>query len=379
MKILLMFLAITIYGTDQSLELHKNNFYGFPLEILNHIAFYLPYSNNSYETDESLIERFRQSQGMLKEAKLDSNRSVIIRDGSLEIVNSGINGLEHEKIITSIEPKKALIEFQSHLNNKTFAKQLFVRYFVLSSSYEYLAVTKEVHLFNNGTYENADIIDVFKFDERKKKFWLQYQVRCDYNSVYRMSISNLGVLALLKASGPLFVKPEGEKIVFREFLKFPRDWMSIFIKNSGLPFLSHESFKTVNLMFNKQGNKIALMLHYLYDYSMAKDQSTEKFNKLVRVWFSRNYDKFAEISYLFDMNLNQQELLNQLSDKLWNSECAKSDDAIWIKFQKGIDVSCPIKVMVVEPAEPWSLEKYFRLKGVCKKFNQQCGYNQVIH
>ena len=343
-----------------------------PKDVHDRIAFYLPFSNTAYQTDESLRKRILKSEGMVKQAQISPTQLIAIQADNLVVVWPE-SFIIQQTLIDTDDAERVINKFS--YGHKIGMKLNIIEGFVLSSTYNYLLVKIQHYVLrknqkNNDIYCPTHKMQWFKFDAEKKTYINENCLIFPYSTVKLMAISNFGEIAIKNGIGEIEVyDTNGIKQLTKkpQYLENGKDEIAL----RGMPVDSLAGM-VIQQCFNGQGTKIAIQLHYLYEYFKDNDQSDTVFNDLTKEWFLRNYPEYYQkIAKLFDQNYSSESLLNKLS----------YSDGIelppLIRFIQGFDDTCPIEIILLREDEPWTLAKYFRSKLVCHKFNEQCGFTNL--
>jgi hypothetical protein len=141
--------------------------------------------------------------------------------------------------------------------------------------------------------------------------------------------------------------------------------------------------KIVDVLFNQQGTKLGIKLHFLSECLLDETHVDEKvFRKLLKEWFIQSY-KHLSLGLRYKKII---ELLDQTIDlhkDFWNALKLIVNDAdlmlkINAKIQNGNNEFCPITIIPLQDEEPWTLSKYFILRGICKNLDAQCGFKKKV-
>ena len=356
-NLLLLFSVYILHAVEKNeiiKDQHFCNLRLLPEEILNHIASYIHFANNVYETEVLFLDRMRKSGGMLEKTPIDSNKLIAINDTKLELSDS----VDKHNLLQEL----TLQEKSRGINYKP-------RFFALSVDNNYLAVLTTK---SGQEIQQINKIEIFRRNEPHTKFLKMQEIDVE-KPINGITISRKGQVAIVDWDKVFLMQSNERKSLYTA----PKKYMGPF-SNGKHQLWGH---RIVDVLFNKQETYLAFKFHYLYECFYETDNAfgTELYNqalfkKLLQEWFSKKSEQYSEISPLFDESIDSPPtFLEKIRTKLQKCEDTVAYELL---FRNGIHESSSIKVIPLQPEKPWTLEKYFMLKGVCKNLNQQCGFQK---
>lgn len=372
--LIIFFLGCTLGAAEQPIKQHRSNFSVLPMEIINHIGSYLSFEGQFFETDDCFIKRIRKSQGMLQSAKVCTAQTLQIQEGTLLLMDEQANVTE--KLINGGSP---FIKYGEEYDFSEDEHQE-VCFFNLSPAKNFCAA-----FLRRYTYQNASnkVIELLKYQSGKFIAEKTYNMG-DITLINFFAISSSGQIALVVVDNSVrMVKFENDKISLKDITSARK-------KYRGMNELLFNADRIVDIVFNKQSTQLGIKFHFLNPCLFEKIHETDRhdfdeqmFRQLLQRWFLKYYKDISEKYCLLGDSDETNEIIDLLKnplvsiDQFWTNLREILPDTMYKKVQQSIFVGnnkfSPIQLIKLQDEEPWTLEKYFRLTGVCKKFNQQCG------
>lgn len=427
-NIMALFLIVHIVHTNYSMKRTPNTtatpqclFALLPENILNYIAYFIRFANNSYEDDELFAERLRTTQpGLLKRKEIlsDTQHLEINKFGSLQLITQSPKASKksnsREKIIKSAIDNSAF--FNAFLSiNPDFTPDNKVQYFSASPTKNCVAVLLygkggeriEVHYllddkkksatqpFFTKNYYNKEGTFIATSDIKKeeceardyftKKEYPRFtgdhmtyallDVSRWYNPIHLIAVSHDGQVAFVNDHQLFLIKKDGtHKNIYQDRRKYigPLN----FSRALCYPWRKYRNI--IGIGFNKQGTKVAIVYHKLFDFleDVKPDEEHTKmlqnpplfgeyFKKLIIPWLS-NHVGHTSASDLHDLEtVPVDKFAQKLKEVLPTESYGRVINDI-LKKSDRIDLNSTVKVINHSHESPWTLQKYFALRGVCK-------------
>jgi hypothetical protein len=383
--IISFFFLTVIHTTDKITAQYICKFSILPKEVLNHIVWYIQFTNKDYETDGFFIDRIRSSKGMLQEAQLSDTQSLKIQDGSLELIaiNGGVDN--KQKLIWGGPPFKKLGETLLPEEKRE------VSFFNVSPTNNFCAAYIKKRERPWQTIEEIELLKLNNSHYTHNSF----HDLGETSFITALATSNIGQLAFVGFKDVVkLLRVQGKVASFEEIYPISKKYAGPVLPDRVLEYSLQRANKIVDILFNRQSTKLVIKFHLLYECLLDKNQITETvrynellFRKLLTQWFLKNYkekyqgiysklcdkDETGEIVEMLDRPISSpEEFWEKLEKILEPNIFTRVQEAIL----EGNDESCPIKIIPLckDQEEPWTLDKYFKLKGVCKDLNKQCGF-----